>query len=126
MITHNNHELTLAQKEVLYEKVTEPPFSGLLLHTTDDGTYHCANCGAVLFESDAKFDSGSGWPSFDSARAEAIIEKADSSLGMNRTEVICARCGGHLGHLFGDGPAETTGLRYCINSIALNFSKSKD
>ena len=86
-----------------------------------DGVFHCAGCGAELFDTDAKFDSGSGWPSFDRALAEGtIVEKSDRSLFMTRTEILCARCGGHLGHVFPDGPTDT-GLRYCVNSLSLTY-----
>lgn len=125
MDAHTDPSLTPEQRAVLFDKATEPPFSGSLLHNHADGTYHCANCGAELFNARAKFDSGSGWPSFDSARNGAIFEKIDSSHGMQRTEVVCAKCGGHLGHLFDDGPADTTGLRYCINSLALSFTDTQ-
>ncbi len=126
MTTNKSSNLTPEQRAVLFDKATEPPFSGSLLHNHADGTYRCANCGAELFDAHAKFDSGSGWPSFDSARKGAIVEKIDSSHGMQRTEVVCAKCGGHLGHLFNDGPRETSGLRYCINSLALNFTETQD
>lgn len=113
--------LTAEQQAVLFDRATEPPFSGGLLRVTDDGEYICANCGQMLFDSSAKFDSGCGWPSFDQAVAGAVETREDSSHGMTRTEVVCAGCGGHLGHVFDDGPAETTGQRYCINSLSLNF-----
>ena len=118
-----NPNLTTEQKAVLFEKATEAPFSGKLLTINDDGEYVCANCSSVLFSSDAKYDSGCGWPSFDSALAGSVEFKEDRSHGMLRTEVVCANCGSHLGHVFPDGPKETTGQRYCINSLSLNFTK---
>ncbi len=118
--------LTPAQFEVLRHSATEPPWSGSLLHVETDGTFRCAGCGADLFTTDAKFESGTGWPSFDRAAAEgAVVETSDRSLFMVRTEITCARCGGHLGHVFPDGPTET-GQRYCVNSLSLEFDPAPD
>ena len=109
--------------QVLRMKGTERAFSGTLLHNKEKGVYVCAGCGAELFRSDDKYDSGSGWPSFFSPIAEDRIgERRDASHGMARTEIVCARCGGHLGHVFDDGPGPT-GLRYCVNSLSLDFDK---
>lgn len=115
-------KLTPEQYAVLREKGTEAPFSGALLHEARDGTYRCAACGNVLFASGAKFDSGSGWPSFDDALPGATRHVADNSLDIHRTEVVCAQCGSHLGHLFHDGPTPT-GNRYCMNSVCLEFNE---
>lgn len=103
---------------------TEKPFTGKYYKHKESGTYNCSNCGLELFSSDTKFDSGSGWPSFDDPVNKENVELVDDfSHGMSRTEVICSRCGAHLGHVFNDGPSETTGKRYCINSMSLNFEK---
>ncbi|MAS33394.1 MAG: peptide-methionine (R)-S-oxide reductase [Anaerolineaceae bacterium] len=115
-------QLTPDQYAVLRQAGTERPFSGEYVHNKVDGTYRCAACGNELFSSETKFESGSGWPSFWDMMEEGSVElRQDNSHGMVRTEVVCARCGSHLGHLFDDGPRETTGLRYCINSLALDF-----
>ena len=117
-------KLTPEQYKVLREKGTEAPFAGQLLKNKDTGMYACAACGQDLFSSDTKFESGSGWPSFYDVVSEGNIKlQEDKSMGMVRTEVVCANCGGHLGHLFEDGPTDKTGLRYCINSSALSFKK---
>lgn len=113
-------KLSPEEYRVLREKGTEAPFSGKLLHADKDGVYRCAACGNPLFSSDAKFDSGTGWPSFDEALPGAVRLVPDSSLGMERTEVVCAMCGSHLGHLFEDGPT-ATGKRYCMNSVCLDL-----
>jgi peptide-methionine (R)-S-oxide reductase len=117
-------KLTAQQYEVLRCSATEPPFSGRYVHTKDKGTYRCAACGAELFSSEAKFDSGTGWPSFTEPADQAGVElSTDTSHGMVRTEVRCRRCGSHLGHLFDDGPFPS-GNRYCINSAALNLEQA--
>jgi peptide-methionine (R)-S-oxide reductase len=110
---------------VLREGATEPPFSGSLLHVHEDGTFHCGGCGQQLFESGAKFDSGSGWPSFDRAIPGTVVERSDRSMFMKRTEILCARCGGHLGHVFDDGPTETR-QRFCVNSLAIDFEPTDE
>jgi peptide-methionine (R)-S-oxide reductase len=115
-------KLTPEQYHVLREKGTEAPFTGKLLNEKGTGDFVCAACGNVVFKSDTKFESGSGWPSFNNpANNKAVVLKEDSSLGMSRTEVMCANCGSHLGHMFEDAPDQPTGMRFCINSAALDF-----
>jgi peptide-methionine (R)-S-oxide reductase len=115
-------ELTPEQYKVLRKGGTERAFTGRFWDCHDDGVYRCAGCGAELFDSATKFESGSGWPSFTEPKlAEAVELRDDSSLGMRRTEVVCKRCGGHLGHVFDDGPRDQGGLRYCINSCSLDL-----
>ena len=116
-------KLSKEQYRVLREKGTEAPFSGEYDSFFKPGTYRCAGCDETLFESDSKYDSGCGWPAFSEARKEKVETEQDSSFGMERTEVLCKKCGGHLGHIFNDGPEEKGGKRYCINSIALRFQK---
>jgi peptide-methionine (R)-S-oxide reductase len=116
-------ELTPEQYAVLRRAGTEAPWTGKYVDTKEPGVFRCAGCSAELFRTEDKFESGSGWPSFtDPAVAENVTTKTDLSHGMVRTEVLCARCGGHLGHVFDDGPADRGGLRYCINSVALQHS----
>lgn len=118
--------LTAEQYRVLREKGTEAPFTGKLLHNYKTGDYRCAACGQVVFTSDTKFESGSGWPSFyDVANTEAVKLQEDSGHGMQRVEVMCANCGSHLGHVFRDAPDQPTGMRFCINSAALDFKEKK-
>ncbi len=117
-------ELTPEQYAVLREGATEPAFTGELYDNHEAGVYKCAACGQQLFSSDTKFESGTGWPSFtDPMNLEHVELRADDSMGMHRTEVVCKRCGSHLGHVFEDGPQDKGGKRYCINSCALNFDK---
>ncbi len=118
-------ELRPEQFRILRLKGTEQPGTGEYLMTFDKGTYHCAACGAALFNSSNKYESHCGWPSFDDAIPGSIIYHRDTSHGMVRTEIVCANCGGHLGHIFDDGPQETTGKRYCVNSLSLDFKKEK-
>jgi peptide-methionine (R)-S-oxide reductase len=109
---------------VLRRAATEPPYSGSLLHVDDGGVYTCAGCGQRLFKSERKFDSGSGWPSFDACEPGTVLERTDRSLFGKRTEILCSRCGGHLGHVFNDGPTQS-GLRYCVNSLAIEFDEEQ-
>ena len=125
--TDEEWKKTLAPEEykVLRQKGTEMAFTGKLLDNKKEGVYICAGCGTEIFLSDAKFDSGSGWPSFyKPVSKDRLEEKTDRSLFMSRTEILCERCGGHLGHVFNDGP-EPTGLRYCVNSAALRFKEKE-
>ena len=120
-------QLTDQQYQVLRKAGTERPFAGKFVDSEDDGTYKCAGCGNMLFASDTKFHSGSGWPSFWDVVSKGNIElRQDTSHGMRRVEVACAQCGGHLGHVFEDGPRDKTGMRYCINSEDLDFEASQD
>lgn len=117
-------KLTSEQYSILREKGTEAPFSGNLLHNEKSGDYRCGACGQVVFNSDTKFDSGSGWPSFyDVANTKAVKLAEDTSAGVPRVEVMCANCGSHLGHVFNDAPDQPTGMRFCINSAALDFKE---
>jgi peptide-methionine (R)-S-oxide reductase len=117
-------KLSPEEYAVLREKATEAPFSGKLLHDDRDGMYKCKVCGQALFSSDAKFDSGTGWPSFDKAIAGSVKEIEDNEGGMHRTEIVCSKCGSHLGHVFNDGPTDT-GMRYCLNSVCLDLEENK-
>jgi peptide-methionine (R)-S-oxide reductase len=118
-------ELSGDRYAVLRKAATEAPFSGSLLHVDAKGIFRCGGCGQVLFRSDQKFDSGCGWPSFDACEPGTVVEREDRSLFRNRTEIHCAKCGGHLGHVFDGGPTPT-GLRYCVNSLALDFDETKN
>jgi peptide-methionine (R)-S-oxide reductase len=117
-------KLTDEEYKVLREKGTEAPFSGKLLHDDRDGMYKCKVCGQDLFSSEAKFDSGTGWPSFDQALPGSVIETPDFTGGMQRVEITCSKCGSHLGHVFNDGPTDT-GMRYCLNSVCLDLEENK-
>ncbi|MEH6681560.1 MAG: peptide-methionine (R)-S-oxide reductase MsrB [Sediminicola sp.] len=119
------NQLSEEEYRILRKKGTEYPHTGQYNVHAADGSYHCKACGAKLFESDHKFDSGCGWPSFDQAVEGAIEYIRDNTHGMVRTETVCANCGGHLGHVFDDGPRETTGQRYCINSVSIGFDPQK-
>lgn len=120
-----NPNLSPEQQAVLFDKATEAPFSGKLLSIREAGEYTCANCGSKLFDSSRKFESGCGWPSFDEAIEGAVDFHEDLSHGMSRIEAACASCGGHLGHIFDDGPKGTTGNRFCINSLSLEFTPTE-
>ena len=114
-------QLSQERFAVLRRAATEAPFSGSLLHVDDEGVFTCGGCGQRLFTSGQKFDSGCGWPSFDACEPGSIVEREDNSLWQRRIEILCSRCGGHLGHVFPDGPT-ATGLRYCVNSLAIDFA----
>ncbi len=119
-------KLTKEQYHVLREKGTESPFSGKFVHHKERGMYTCAACGIELFSSKTKFDSGCGWPSFFEANGNKVELREDNTLGRHRTEVICKRCGGHLGHVFDDAPQTPTGKRFCINSLSLQFTRKRE
>jgi peptide-methionine (R)-S-oxide reductase len=119
-------QLTPQQYAVLRQHGTERAFTGPYLNNKDEGTYRCAGCGSPLFASDTKFESGTGWPSFTEALPGAVKFVEDNAYGMRRTEVQCARCGGHLGHVFPDGPRDAGGNRFCMNGCALDFTKSEE
>lgn len=129
-VQHSTEEWKKALDEnafqILRNKATERPFTSSLELLSDTGNYTCAGCGKLLFKSNQKFDSGCGWPSFfDAANSQAIVTAVDNSHGMQRLEIMCANCGGHLGHLFNDGPIEKGGLRYCVNGKSLQFKPQK-
>lgn len=117
-------ELSPDRYAVLRKAATEAPFSGSLLHVDANGVFTCAGCGQHLFTSSQKFDSGCGWPSFDACEPGTVIERADKSLFRHRTEILCSKCGGHLGHVFNDGPT-ASGLRYCVNSLSIDFDEAE-
>lgn len=117
-------KLSPEQFSVLREGATEAPFTGEYNSNKTEGRYKCAGCGEVLFVSDDKYESGSGWPSFTESIGQSVAEKSDATHGMVRTEILCSKCGGHLGHVFPDGPGPT-GLRYCVNSLSLEFEASE-
>lgn len=120
-------QLSPQQYNVLRQHGTERPFTGAYVNTKTDGTYACAACGQPLFSSDTKFESGTGWPSFWDVVNQGNVElHEDNTYGMRRVEVLCSRCGSHLGHVFDDGPRQTTGLRYCINSVALQLEPNEE
>jgi peptide-methionine (R)-S-oxide reductase len=126
-LENRKKELTDLEREVTQYNGTEAPFSGELLNNKEHGMYVCKVCGQALFSSSAKFDSGTGWPSFDKPEnLEHVRLVEDDSMGMKRVEVECKNCGAHLGHVFNDGPKETTGERYCINSCSLDFKKEEE
>lgn len=120
------HDPSSEAFDVLWNNATEAPFTGKYVEHHEDGQYICAGCGTALFSSEHKFDSGSGWPSFDTAMNAAVTTREDNAHGMRRTEILCAHCGGHLGHVFPDGPRATTGQRFCVNSAALDFKKPSE
>jgi len=115
-------ELAPERFAVLREAATEAPFTGSLLHVDEAGVFTCGGCGQLLFRTEQKFDAHCGWPSFDACEPGSIIEREDHSLARMRIEILCSRCGGHLGHVFPDGPTDT-GLRYCVNSVAIDFTR---
>lgn len=121
-----DEELAPELRHVAREGGTEAPFKGVFVNNHEKGMYTCAICGSMLFSSEAKFDSGTGWPSFTKPEnLEHVVLKQDTSHGMTRTEVVCKTCGAHLGHVFDDGPTDAGGKRYCINSVCLDFEKEK-
>ena len=117
-------ELAPERYAILREAATEAPFTGSLLNVDGQGTFTCGGCGQVLFRTEQKFESHCGWPSFDACEPGTVIERPDHSVGRSRTEILCSQCGGHLGHVFDDGPTDT-GLRYCVNSLAIDYDRSE-